>query len=640
MAKINVLDKHMAELIAAGEVVERPSSIVKELTENAVDAGATAITIEIQRGGIQLIRVTDNGSGIERDDVAHAFLRHATSKVRVSDDLSRIHTMGFRGEALASIAAMCKVEVITRTKDEIAGTFYSIAGGEEQKLQDAGCPIGTTITVRDVFYNTPARMKFLKKDVSEGNSVAAVIEKAALANPAISYRFIRDGVVKLQTPGDNQLISAVRCVLGRKFAENCIPIYYEHEKLQLNGCICKPFIARGSRTMQNFFINSRYIQSKTCMAALEQSYRNMLMVGKFPSCVLNVTIPTTDVDVNVHPAKIEVRFANEKNIFDLIYYGCKTALGANALQPELKADDVKEVPIFSSNKKDRPIQQKMSAKDYQTNISKPPNQHNLTVKLNSQIATKPQTKQIPYMQPTKQKRKAFNITNIANSMVLESGNLLDETYDRKRTTDIDKKYESDSLLKNDPYENAMLIGELFDTYIVLQNEDQMILIDKHAAHERLLFNKLIAEGISKDRQILLTPVTVKLPPEELEIVLDNKETLSDVGLTIENFGDGYIIVREIAPVLEKANIEEIVTELSQKLLNCNQNLMPNQLENLYHTIACRAAIKAHDKTPAISLQQLVKLLREDGNASHCPHGRPVAIQISQHELEKKFGRLG
>lgn len=640
MAKINVLDKHMAELIAAGEVVERPSSIVKELTENAVDAGATSITIEIQRGGIQLIRVTDNGSGIERDDVAHAFMRHATSKVRVSDDLSRIHTMGFRGEALASIAAMCKVEVITRTEDEIAGTFYSIIGGEEQQLQDAGCPIGTTITVRDVFYNTPARMKFLKKDVSEGNSVAAVIEKAALANPAISYRFIRDGVVKMQTPGDNQLISAVRCVLGRKFAENCIPIHYEHEELRLDGCICKPFIARGSRTMQNFFINSRYIQSKTCMAALEQSYRNMLMVGKFPSCVLNVTIPTSDVDVNVHPAKIEVRFANEKNIFDLIYYGCKTALGASMLQPQIKADDVKEDHSSCLDQQKQQIQQKMSAKDYHTMISKTTNYHNQIDKLDPEIFEKPQIKPIQNAMLPKLNFKPLNKTNFTNSVVLESGNLLDETYDLKKTKDINIAYETDSLLKNDPYENAILIGELFNTYIVLQNEDEMILIDKHAAHERLLFNRLVADGISKDRQMLLSPVTVKLTPEELEIVLDNKEMLSNVGLAIDNFGDGYIIVREIAPILEKSNIEEIVTELAQKLLNCNQNLIPSQLENLYHTIACKAAIKANDKTPTISLQQLVKLLREDGNATHCPHGRPVAIHITRHELEKKFGRLG
>lgn len=642
MAKISVLDKQVAELIAAGEVVERPASIVKELTENAVDAGATSITVEIQGGGIRLIRVTDNGSGIERDDVAHAFLRHATSKVRVSDDLSRITTMGFRGEALASIAAMCKVEVLTKTKDEIAGTFYSIDGGEGQQLQDAGCPTGTTITVRDVFYNTPARMKFLKKDVSEGNSVSAVVEKAALASPSIAFKFIRDGVVKLQTPGDGKLISTVRCILGREFAENCIPIHYQYEKLKLEGCICKPSIARGSRTMQNFFINNRYIRSKMCMAALEESYRNMLMVGKFPSCVLNITIPTSEVDVNVHPAKIEVRFANEKNIFDLIYYGCKTALGANILQPELKANEAKDVSFSIRNKKDQPIQQRMSASDYRAMISEQNNKQSL-LKLKHQPTTphfSMQTKQVSCAVLDKQERQTLDRKNITNGMILESGNLLNETYDLPKPQILDIEYEPEQQIIQDPYENTVMIGELFDTYIVLQNEDQMILIDKHAAHERLLFNKLVGEGISEEKQILLTPVTVKLTPEELAVILENRDLLSDSGLTVDNFGDGFIIVREVAPILENANLEQIVTELAQKLLNYNHNLMPKQLEDLYHIIACRAAIKAHDKTPLISLKQLIALLKEDKNAAHCPHGRPVAIRMSRHEIEKKFGRLG
>ncbi len=642
MAKISVLDKQVAELIAAGEVVERPASIVKELTENAVDAGATSITVEIQGGGIRLIRVTDNGSGIERDDVAHAFLRHATSKVRVSDDLSRITTMGFRGEALASIAAMCKVEVLTKTKDEIAGTFYSINGGEEQQLQDAGCPTGTTITVRDVFYNTPARMKFLKKDVSEGNSVSAVVEKAALASPSIAFKFIRDGVVKLQTPGDGKLISTVRCILGREFAENCISVHYQYEKLKLEGCICKPSIARGSRTMQNFFINNRYIRSKMCMAALEESYRNMLMVGKFPSCVLNITIPTSEVDVNVHPAKIEVRFANEKNIFDLIYYGCKTALGANILQPELKANEAKDVSFSIRNKKDQPIQQRMSASDYRAMISEQNNKQSL-LKLKHQPTTphfSMQTKQVSCAVLDKQERQTLDRKNITNGMILESGNLLNETYDLPKPQILDIEYEPEQQIIQDPYENTVMIGELFDTYIVLQNEDQMILIDKHAAHERLLFNKLVGEGISEEKQILLTPVTVKLTPEELAVILENRDLLSDSGLTVDNFGDGFIIVREVAPILENANLEQIVTELAQKLLNYNHNLMPKQLEDLYHIIACRAAIKAHDKTPLISLKQLIALLKEDKNAAHCPHGRPVAIRMSRHEIEKKFGRLG
>ena len=317
VAKINVLEKQVAELIAAGEVVERPASIVKELLENAVDAGASSVTVEIRRGGISYIRVTDNGSGIEREDVAKAFLRHATSKVRERDDLGQITTMGFRGEALASIAAMCRVELLTRAAEEEVGTLYTISGGEEESLEDAGCPVGTTITIRDVFFNTPARMKFLKKDVSEGNSVAAAVEKAALGYPGVGFKLIRDGQVRFQTPGDGHLLSAVRCVFGKEFSENLLPVHYESKGCMVDGVICKPTSARNSRSMQNFFINTRFVRSKTCMAALEESYRNALMTGKYPSCVLNLTIPPQTVDVNVHPAKIEVRFADEKKYLSI-----------------------------------------------------------------------------------------------------------------------------------------------------------------------------------------------------------------------------------------------------------------------------------------------------------------------------------
>lgn len=650
MAKINVLDKQVAELIAAGEVVERPASIVKELVENAADAGATSITVEIQGGGIRLIRVTDNGSGIERADVANAFLRHATSKVRVSEDLSHITTMGFRGEALASIAAMCRVELLTRTREEVAGTFYSIAGGEKERLEDAGCPVGTTITVRDVFYNTPARMKFLKKDVSEGNSVAAVVEKAALANPGVAFKFIRDGAVKIQTPGDGQLISAVRCILGREFAEGSIPVRYQQGQLVLEGCICKPFIARGSRTMQNFFINNRFVRSKTCMAALEEAYKNMLMVGKFPSCVLNVIIPPYEVDVNVHPAKIEVRFANEKNIFDLVYYGCKTALGASSLQPEIKAEDVKYNPFSASQNQEIPRQERMSTSQYRLVISELPEKK---AEVYSPVSSRTQPlaadrlsfaeKPIPRsVFPEDAQIHVPSLQPAAATAVLESENFLDETYDlrKKQILDIEAEPEQVPQPSQDPYENARLIGELFDTYLVLQNKDQMILIDKHAAHERLLFNRLTSSGIAGEKQLLLAPVSVKLTPDEHAAILDNLKLLSDAGIAVENFGDGFVVVREVAPILASADLELVVTELAQRLLSFNHHLLPRQLEELYHTIACKAAIKAHDKTSSLSLKQLVTLLKEDGSATHCPHGRPVAIRMSRYEIEKKFGRLG
>lgn len=691
MAKINVLDRQVAELIAAGEVVERPASIVKELVENAVDAGATKITVEIQGGGVRYIRVTDNGSGIPREDVKNAFLRHATSKVRVQEDLGHITTMGFRGEALASIAAMCRVEVLTRTADEIAGTRYTIAGGEPGELADAGCPVGTTISVRDVFYNTPARMKFLKKDLSEGNSVAAVVEKEALANPQISFKFIRDGAVRLQTPGGGQLAAAARCVLGREFAEQTIPVSYELEGLALEGLISRPSFARGSRTLQNFFINTRFVRSKTCMAAFEEAYRNMLMVGRFPSCVLNVTIPPQTVDVNVHPAKTEVRFANEKSVFDLVYYGCKTALGAHRLAPEIKADELRYNPFAAHTAPEAPKHQRMSAAQYRVQTGVPDEQP-------ARVSAEQYREQMRALEPAaqgKEERCVLNAPEIApapqahspqtrirphraidivfdepdddDAQSVSSANPYADSYAAARPVALaartlpvlaeqapprdfsaahaGEEAESSVLIQpacaaDDPYENAVLIGELFGTYIVLENGAEMILVDKHAAHERLLYNRLAAAGPGEDRQLLLTPVSVRLSPEEHAAVLENAPLLARAGVGIEDFGDGFVVVRETAPVLADADLAAIVTECAQKLLLANERLTPHVLEELYHTMACRSAIKAHDRTAAPTLRQLVELLRADGDADHCPHGRPVSIRMSRHEIEKKFGRLG
>ncbi|NBI77587.1 DNA mismatch repair endonuclease MutL [Anaerotruncus colihominis] len=691
MARINVLDRQVAELIAAGEVVERPASIVKELVENAVDAGATKVTVEIQGGGVRYIRVTDNGSGILREDVKNAFLRHATSKVRVQEDLGNITTMGFRGEALASIAAMCRVEVLTRTVDELEGTRYTIAGGEPGELADAGCPVGTTISVRDVFYNTPARMKFLKKDLSEGNSVAAVVEKEALANPQISFKFIRDGAVRLQTPGGGQLVAAARCVLGREFAEQTIPVSYELEGLALKGLISKPSFARGSRTLQNFFINTRFVRSKTCMAALEEAYRNMLMAGRFPSCVLNLTIPPQTVDVNVHPAKTEVRFANEKSVFDLVYYGCKTALGAHRLAPEIKADELRYNPFAAQTDPQAPKQQRMSAAQYRIQAGVPDEQPARVSaeqcweqmraskpavhgKEDRRALNAPDTVAAPPVQSPQARirpRRAIDIVfdepdDEGDGQSVSSANPYADSYAAARPAAIAARalpvlakepprdlpavsagaeLELSARIQtacaaDDPYENAALIGELFGTYIVLENNAEMILIDKHAAHERLLYNRLVGEGPGEERQLLLTPVSVRLSPEEHAAVLENAQLLARAGVGIEDFGDGFVVVREAAPVLAGADLAAIVTECAQKLLHANERLTPHVLEELYHTMACRSAIKAHDRTAAPTLRQLVELLRADGDADHCPHGRPVAIRMLRHEIEKKFGRLG
>lgn len=664
LGKINVLEKQVAELIAAGEVVERPASIVKELVENAIDAGASAVTVEIRGGGIRYIRVTDNGCGIEREDVSKAFLRHATSKVRDSGDLNHIMTMGFRGEALASIAAMSRVELLTRTAGELAGTRYAVSGGEEEALEDAGCPVGTTITIRDVFYNTPARMKFLKKDVTEGNSVQAVVEKAALAEPSISFRFIRDRATRLQTPGDGKILSAARVVFGKEFTDSALSVCYTHEGLSLEGLICKPEIARASRTLQNFFINRRFVRSKTCMAALEEAYKGALMVGKFPSCALNLTIPPQTVDVNVHPAKTEVRFANEKNIFSLVYYGCKTALGAANLAPEIEVPEKRWNPFAAQQSPDTPRQQRMDAAEYRNFIATPPKPRTapelsfaeaitktaalsraypmrmLDIETDEEPPLKDDTimlrsapfvyEAVPDPLPEPKRHEAFPSTEQAPEK--QAPPIPNPEFPDEMRLD---KCEVKNL-----YTDVRVVGEVFSTYILLEGDGELMIVDKHAAHERLLYNRLIGQGAGDDRQLLLSPVTVRLSAEEYSAVLENLPLLEQAGIPAEDFGNGCVLVREAAPVLSDADLGAIVTEFAQKLIHGSDHLVSRRMEELFHTVACRAAVKAGDRTETPSLEQLVALLREDSDTAHCPHGRPVAVRMTRHALEKKFGRLG
>lgn len=668
MGRINILEKQVAEMIAAGEVVERPSSIAKELLENAIDAGASAITAEIRSGGIQYLRVTDNGCGIDREDVPRAFLRHATSKVRESSDLNHIMTMGFRGEALASIAAMCRVELITRTAEEMAGTRCVVEGGEQISLEDTGCPVGTTMIVRDVFYNTPARMKFLKKDVTEGNNVQAVAEKAALAEPGISFRFLRDGIIKLQTPGDGKPLSAVRAIFGKDFAQKVLPVRYSYGSLSLEGLICYPEIARASRSMQNFFINRRFVHSGTCMAAIEEAYKGALMTGKFPACVLYLTVPPQAVDVNVHPAKTEVRFASEKDIFSLVYYGCKTALGTVNLAPEIAVQEKRPNPFISSQSPVLPKQQQLHEKK---NIPvMPALSGGGTTHVNTQ-EYRQMVSSLSNEQSPKGSRRFLDISTddgdlilcsptidgdpgqmqntLASSVPLPTPSLsepLQEKTDPKPVLESDQSPKTGNINKfsaykgENLYDNVRIVGEIFSTYILLEGNDEFIIIDKHAAHERLLFNKLMGQGIGEERQMLLEPVTVHLSAEEYSAVAENLELLGKSGITADDFGNGCILVREIAPVLSELEIADIVTEFAQKLLHGSERLVSQRMENLFHTIACRAAVKAGDKLEIPSLNELVMLMQQDGDVSHCPHGRPTTIRMSRHTLEKKFGRLG
>ena len=643
MPNINVLPKHIAELIAAGEVVERPSSIVKEIMENAIDAGADKITLEIKRGGITYIRITDNGCGIDRDNIRKAFISHATSKISTADDLNAICTLGFRGEALASIAAVSRVEVMTRGEGEEVGTRYCIEGGEETLLDDAGCPKGTTLIVRDLFYNTPARMKFLKKDVSEGNAVAAVVDRIALSHPEVSIRFIRDSKDVLFTSGDGKLENAIYKTLGKDFASTLIPCDYELEGVRVSGFISKPFNARPNRMMQYFFLNDRFIKTRTGMVALEEAYKNSIMVGKFPACVLNIHIAPGAVDVNVHPSKTEVRFANEKLIFNAVYYCAKSALqqGDTRVQANFKQkvgrqfmpkpNEGRQIKIYEQQleqvkKESLPKEDfwgKTTSEEF-VKLSEPKKTEKITFNDSSEFSLKKDEEPdlIPVFKPVEE----------AKPPVIET---VEEAVPEAKAEQPASEVEE---VKTEP-EPYRVIGEAFKTYIFVEQGKKLLIIDKHAAHERMLFEKLRANNGEIETQMLLAPVTVTLSKEEYSAVLDNLELLDKAGYRVEDFGGGMVIVSECPTAVADADLAEVVMELAGYLVNNRRELIPEKLDWIYHSTACRAAIKAGDKTSEYELEKFVEKLLNDPDIRYCPHGRPVLIEMSKYEIEKNFGRV-
>jgi DNA mismatch repair protein MutL len=640
MGKIKVLDKHVAELIAAGEVVERPASVAKELVENAVDAGATGITVEIRNGGTTFLRVADDGCGIAREDVPTAFLRHATSKIAGSDDLNRIGTLGFRGEALASIAAVAHVELLTRTADELAGTHYVIDGDGEQVCEDAGCPQGTTIVVRDLFYNTPARMKFLKKDVTEGNAVAAVVDKAALSHPEISFRFLRDGKETLHTPGDGRLKSAVYAVYGRDFTFGLLPVEYELNGVKISGFISKPSAARPNRSMQNFFINGRYVRTRTASVALEEAFKGSLMVGKLPACVLHIQIPLATVDVNVHPAKMEVRFINEKPIFDAVYHGVKTALNRGdtpsviALSQEQKPKIQKpkeenavqlRMPFQSESKKDEvpfpPVSPPMRGKSFAL--------HDFACDIEADDAPN-------MLAPPSQKRSA--VPSKESLQLSEPEPLKEPQKPVKNTSDTSEETALSLEKQKEQEVPEKLIGEAFGTYIILERGDSLVFVDKHAAHERMLYEKLKHAGGESFSQMLLEPITVTLDKNEYSAVLESVDLCRKAGFELEDFGSGSILVRSAPMMLEHGDVAEAVMEIAGYLAENKNDLTVRKIDWLYHNIACRAAVKAGDSTPALELASLARRVEQE-DVRYCPHGRPVSFLLKKKDLERQFGRI-
>jgi len=641
MAKIQVLDKHVAELIAAGEVVERPSSVVKELFENAIDAGATAVTVEIRNGGVTYMSISDNGCGIAREDVPTAFLRHATSKVRTEEDLTAIGTLGFRGEALASVAAVSRVELLTATEEESVGTRYGIEGGVETFCEDAARPRGTSIVVRDLFFNVPARMKFLKKDVGEGNAVSAVLERLALSHPEVSVKFIRDGREEFQTPGTGDLKNAIYAVMGKDFTSGLIPLKYSLNGITVSGFICKPSYSRSNRTMQHFYINGRYVKSKTMMAALEQAYKGNLMVGRFPTCVIMMTLSPEVVDANVHPAKMEVRFINEKPIFDAVYYGVKTALQAGDSR-------VVQKPIERANPVAPPAEQlyfrapEPESHPVSSTINKPAEKWTeepiISIPPTAPFVKKALTSVKPPSSDIALHDCASGDSTVSIPAVLQPPISAASTPLKEPLTELPAPTPPAVEFTTEPEKPVKLVGEAFDTYIFAEFDGVLYCIDKHAAHERMLYNELVSHR-QQEVQLLLAPVSVPLKKEEFGALMEEKEVLYTAGFEVEDFGDSTLLVRSVPMMLTGCDIADVIQEIAGGLLSGRREITTNKQDWIYHSTACRAAIKAGNKSHPCELEELARRVLQNDDIRYCPHGRPVCIHWSRNDLEKLFGRV-
>lgn len=650
MPKINVLPKHLAELIAAGEVVERPASVVKELLENSIDAGSDKITVEIKNGGISYIRITDNGCGISREDIRNAFVSHATSKISTADDLNSIFTLGFRGEALASVSAVARVEVMTKTSDEEIGTRYVIENGDEILLDDAGCPDGTTIMVRDLFFKTPARMKFLKKDVTEANAVASVIDRIALSHPEVSFRFIREGKQVMITSGNGDLLTCIREVFGKEFSSDLIPAEFSDNGIKVSGYVSKPSAARPNRNMQFFFLNNRLIKTGTGSAALSEGYKNSIMVGKFPSCVLNIEVNPSLVDVNVHPAKTEVRFSDERPVFNAVYCACKNALSAGD-SPKKAVINV----IDFYKEPEKPAEQiKISLTP-----SKPKEDFWQHIPVKNENKPSSETVKISVVEPSENKAESNKIQNVRVISVASSPKEDDVTVEKTEdillnkpsvkitdTSDNDFVKADENITENKKsVENSFdeedfhLIGEAFRTYILCEYKGKMIIIDKHAAHERIIYEKLKKENGERTPQLLLLPVTVTLSKDEYSALLENIELVNNAGFEAEDFGNGCVIVRECPMEISADDVQDVIAEIAGRFVDKKQDVSFEKIDWIYHSVACRSAIKAGNFTSRLEMERFAKQLLSMPDIRYCPHGRPVMIEMTQRELEKNFGRI-
>jgi len=645
MPKINQLDKSVYELIAAGEVIERPSSVIKELAENSIDAGARNISVEIKRGGIAYMRVTDDGCGISYEDMPMAFLRHATSKVYTRDDLESINTLGFRGEALASVAAVSRIEAISKRPVDKLGTSYKIEGAAPSEYDRIGCADGTTIIIRDLFYNTPARLKFLKKDVTEGNYCANVIEKLALSHPNISFRFIRDGKQTMLTSGDGEYYSAIYAVFGKQFAAGMIPVDNVYRDIGVTGYVCSPLFTRANRTMQHFFVNGRSVKSPLCCAAIEEAFRNSIMVGKFPSCVLCVNLDPALLDANISPAKTEVRFSNEKSVFDAIYFAVKNGL--------LGYDQSREIQLPNVSDEDNSHTESVSTVTIPSgNVAaapeKKPDPETFYRRVVPYEFPKPENEQpaeqevLPEVLPPLLQSELK--PNAAEEKVQEElpgfSFLSGKSFEKRPIQHVESvpQTPADSSESEQPLENIRVIGELFKTYILCESGESLILIDKHAAHERINFERF-KKGVNIHGQLLIEPREVTLSAEEYEAVSSFKQQLENTGILLRFAEDGRVLVDGLPQSLESADPEELLQGIADVLVQGNDNAEGVLFDDVLHTMACKASIRANEDQDVSELAYLANIVLRDNNIRYCPHGRPVMTQISKKQIEKYFGRI-
>ena len=652
MPKIQQLSPHVADLIAAGEVVERPASAAKELVENAIDAGARNVTVELQNGGMTFLRVTDDGCGIPADEAETAFLRHATSKLRQAADLEAIHTLGFRGEALAAISSVSRIDLLTKTADAPFGLSLHLEAGKVTQREEAGCPDGTTIIVRDLFFNTPARMKFMKRDTVEGSALLDTVRRLAVAHPEVSFRVLREGEELLHTSGDGQLLGAVYAVLGRQTAKDMIAVDSHWEKIALTGFVTKPTATRGNRSGQLFFVNGRFVRSKTLMAALEEAYRNRMMVGRFPACVLHLHIPEHLVDVNVHPAKTEVKFLNEREVFDCVRYGVQGALDGDAGRVELKLNSghtaaprqdfyrtmtAEEYREFSKAAQNAPRVQPSAAA---LNSLKSPSRFEPT-KTAPELTNRSVGDDAHIVPPAGISHSPVSaVTDTpaepANHSVGDDAHIVPPA-DAPHPPASDQAEPLDQTALPLPEQTWRLVGEAFDTYLIVEQGAELLLIDKHAAHERILFEKLRARTEPVLPQLLLQPIICTPEREETAVLLENSALLAEFGYDYTDLG-GALAIRQIPAELDPAEAASSLTALAGELL-AGKQLAPEALrDNLLHTVACKAAIKGSRHTDEAEKCALVAEVLSRSDIQYCPHGRPVCIRLTRGQLERQFKR--